>query len=450
MPTLPRAIMALLEPFRPLFTAPTWRKAQILAIGAILTPGARTVSAALRAVGLAEERAFSAYHHVLNRAVWSTLSASRILLNLLLSAFVPAEEPILVGLDETIERRTGPRIQARGVYRDPVRSSKSHFVKAMGLRWLVSCLIVRVAFSPRRWALPFLTVLAPSERYYTTRGRAPKSLTERAGQLLAVVRRWLPERRVIVLGDQTYAALDLLARCVRLDVTAIVRLRLDAALYAPAPPRRPGQVGRPRKKGERLPSLAAQLVDPATVWQRVTLAWYDQGEREVELASGTAVWYSPGKPVVPIRWVLLRDPLGRFQPQALLSTQLTLTPVEIVRLFLHRWQIEVTFEEVRAHLGVETQRQWSDRAIARTTPLLLGLFSWLTLVAHQLHRSDALPIRTAAWYPKSHVTFSDVIAAVRRSLWPAVGFLVSGPTAHPKKPPPSFHDHLINLLCYAA
>ena len=170
-------------------------------------------------------------------------------------------------------------------------------------------------------------------------------------------------------------------------LTCITRLRLDAALYEPAPPRRPGTVGRPRTKGARLPTLAEVLADETTRWQRVTVpGWYGEGERVVEICSATAVWRHAGLPVVPIRWVLLRDPQRRFDPQALLCTDPAREPLQIVRWFVQRWQVEVTFREVRDHLGVETQRQWSDRAIARTTPCLLGLFSIVTLLAARLDR----------------------------------------------------------------
>jgi len=450
VPALPTSIMVLMDPFRPVFTAPTWRKAQVLAVGAILTPGVRTVCAALRTVGLAASIDFGTYHQVLNRAVWSPRRLSAILLGMLVDRLVPVDAPVVTVLDETIERRWGPKINAKGVYRDPVRSSQSHFVKAMGLRWMVLGLVATVPWSPRRWVLPFLTVLAPSARYYADRGRGPKTITARAGQMVLQLRHWLPNRRIILLGDQTYAALELLDRCRRLAITAIVRLRLDAALYEPAVPRTPGQRGRPALKGRRLATLTDRLADPTTIWQRVQLTWYDQTDRLVDIASGTAVWYSSGKPPLPIRWILIRDPLGEFTTQALLSTDPALTPVEILRLFLDRWQIEVTFEEVRAHLGVETQRQWSDLAIARTTPVLMGLFSWLTLVAHRLCPDGQLPVRSATWYPKTSPTFSDVIALVRARLWPVVGFLVSPPTADPQESPTRFVGHLVEMLCYAA
>jgi DDE family transposase len=217
--------------------------------------------------------------------------------------------------------------------------------------------------------------------------------------MLDQVRRWVPQREVIVVADSSFAVLTMRDDLRRLahPVTMITRLRLDAALYAPAPQRPPGQPGRPRVKGTRLPTLQQALLDATTPWTSVTVAgWYREPQRAVDVISATAVWYHTGMPPVPIRWGLIRDPQNQFRPQALLSTDLLLTPTQIVTWFVQRWQVEVTFQEVRAHLGVETQRQWADLASARTTPTLLGLFSVVTLLAHALSAHQDVSPRQAA------------------------------------------------------
>ena len=411
---LPPAMHPTIAPFVPLFSRRVWCHTQVLLVGAILAPGLRTVAAILRVMGLSRCRRFQRYHRVLNRAVWSSRAVSRVLLGVLVAAFAPTG-PIVMGIDDTLERRWGKKIAAKGVYRDAVRSSKGFFVKCSGLRWVCLMLLVPIPWAKRVWALPFLTVLAPSERYHRERGRRHKKLTDWARQMIGQVRRWLPERQIVVVADSGYAVLDLLARCAGLrdPVTVVTRLRLDAALYEPAPPRVPGTRGRPRLKGQRLPTLVSRLADPTTVWTTVTLpAWYGEGPRPVEVVSETAVWYHSGLPPVPLRWVLIRDPAGAFDPRALLCTDVTAEPGQLLEWFVQRWQMEVTQEEVRRHLGVETQRQWSEPAIRRTTPALLGLFSVVALLAHPPMLADPTPMRQAAWYPKHNPTFADALALV--------------------------------------
>jgi hypothetical protein len=406
------------------------------------------VSSALRAVGLAHLPQFQRYHRVLSRAVWSSLSASRILLGLLVATFAPSG-PVIMGIDETIERRRGTKIAAAGIYRDPVRSSHGHFVKVRGLRWISLQLLAPIPWAGRVWALPFLTALAPSERCSQQRRRRYKPLTLWARQLIRVVHRWQPDRRLVVVGDRTYAALEFL-HAVRSVATVVARLRLDAHLCEPAPARLPRQTGRPRLVGARLPNLTAYASDPAASWMPCTLTrWYGERERPIQLLSATAVWYHTGLPPVPIRWVLIRDPWGKFATQAVLSTDVTADPLQIVSWFILRWQLEVTFREVRAHLGVETQRQWSDRAIARTTPALLGLFSLVTLLAHAQIPTRA-SIRRSAWYPKPLPTFADALALVRQQLWMVLTFQTSPSESNRVNIPRALIDHLVDLLCYAA
>jgi len=449
---LPSDFASLLLVFAPLFRSGVWARAQRLLLGAILAPGNRTVCSVLRILGLGEELHFQNYHRVLNRARWSSRATSRILLDLLVRAFAPSG-PLLVGLDDTIERRWGKKIQARGIYRDPVRSSRSHFVKTSGLRWLSLMLLVEIPWARRVWALPCFTVLAPSERYHQKRQQRHKTLVDWGRQMLLQLRRWLPERSLVLVADSGYAALDFLG-CLanrKQPITCITRLRLDAQLYAPALPRRKGQIGRPRRKGVRLPSLQQRVTDRKTKWRTITVPhWYSAGSRTIQVATGTAVWYRVGLPVVPIRWILIRDPQQQFRPQALLSTNLEVAPGQAVQWFVLRWQLETTFAEVRAKLGVESQRQWSDLAIARTTPCLLALFSLVTLWAADLDKRGQLAVRRSAWYRKPQLTFSDTIAAVRQQLWTGSLFACSSKKQDRTETSRLLLQHLTEALCYAA
>jgi len=446
---LPPALLSRLAGLAELFSRPTWSRALLLLAGAVLVPGKRTVTATLRIFGRDQEHDFPAYHAVLNRAAWSSRAVAGRLLRLLVATFVKPDATVVIGLDDTIERRWGRKINARGIYRDPVRSSKGHFVKTSGLRWLSAQLLVEVPWARRIMALPFLTLLAPSSRFYAGKPRPPKTLIDWARQAALQIHRWLPGRRIVMVADSAFAAIDLLA-AVRRHLCLVTRLRLDASLFAPVPPRRRGR-GRPPLKGPRLPKLSHVLLDPGTVWQPHTVAlWYGRTNRLVEIASHTAIWYHPGKPPVPIRWLIVRDPTGELEPQAFLATDLDAQPTDILQWFVSRWQVEVTFQETRAHLGVETQRQWSDLAILRTTPALLGIFSLVTLWAHDIAACSTLTPRGAAWYPKAHPTFSDAIAAVRRKIWAQQIYSMSPIPAETINIPKDIWKRLTNALAYAA
>ncbi len=353
-------------------------------------------------------------------------------------------------IDETLERRWGSRIKARGIYRDAVRSSKSHFVKCSGLRWICLMFVTRISWADKIWALPFLTVLAPSERYHEQQGKRHKKISDWARQLAFQLNRWLPDFESIIVGDNTYAVLELFAARPE-KVNWITRLRMDAALYDPAPVRPKGKRGRNRVKGGRQPALPERLKNPGTKWQKVRFSeWYGEKDKLLEITSGTAIWYHPGKPIVPIRWVLVRDPEGGLDPTAILCTDVGLEPIQIVQHFVKRWQAEVTFEEVRAHLGVETQRQWSDLSIARTTPVLMALFSVVALWGDYLSEQQKLTVFQTAWYQKPKPTFSDVIASVRHRIWDFQDFSMSAQTPDMEKIKTTFLNHLRFMAARAA
>lgn len=446
---LPERFLSRLVEFADLFTRPTWSNVLMLLAGVILAPGRRTVAAALRILGRECDPDFCTFHRILNRAAWSSRAVARQLLIVLVKALVPSGAPVVIGLDDTIERRWGTKISARGIYRDPVRSSKGHFVKASGLRWLSAMVLVKVPWADRVMALPFLTLLAPSKRFYAGKMRAPKTLLDWARQAALQIHRWLPDRYIVLVADSAFAAIEFLA-AVRNHACVVTRLRLDANLFG-FPPQKPKGRGRPPIKGKPHKKLSALIKDRKVSWKRYRVSlWYGRTNRLVDIASGTALWYRSGVPPVPIRWLLVRDPKGELEPQAFLATNLNARPCDILAWFVSRWQVEVTFAEVRAHLGVETQRQWSDKAILRTTPVLLGLFSIVTLWAHDLAKSRKFKPRTTAWYPKAVLTFSDAIAAVRREIWHNQISFMSRPSRDSMKIPRHIWNRMENALAHAA
>jgi DDE superfamily endonuclease len=411
---LPPEIVALLAAFAPLFSDRAWVKAQLLAVGAILATGGRTVCAVLRIMGKSHERHFTNYHRVLNRDAWSCLAAGQILLGLIV-AVIPRDWPIALAADDTIERRSGRRIRAKGCYRDPVRSSRKHVVKCFGLKWVALMTLVPVPWSDRVWALPVLTTLCWPEGA----GRRPahKTSIDWTRQMVLQVRRWLPERELILVLDGGFAAVDLARACQRHQVTMICRLRLDAALYHPPGPRPPGRRGPKPKKGPRQRRLTEWVGRSDTPWVEIDVTWYGGHRKPMRVFSRTGLWHRRGQDPVAIRYVLARDPEGKQPDAAYLCTDERFLPEEILRYVVQRWSVEVTFEEARAHLGLETQRQWSDLAIARTTPVLLGLFSLVALAALRCHEAGLLSPERTAWYAKEEPTFSDCLRLIRARIW---------------------------------
>ncbi|WP_456640528.1 IS701 family transposase [Bradyrhizobium sp. USDA 10063] len=241
-------------------------------------------------------------------------------------------------------------------------------------------------------------------------------MLDRARQAVLQISRWLPGRSIVLVADSAFAAVEFLA-AIHSRVCVVTRLRMDANLFDFPPPKPKGR-GRPPIKGKAQKKLSAVVKDRKVRWRGCHISlWNGRTNRLVEIATGTALWYRSGVKPLPIRWLLVRDPIGELEPQAFLATDLNAKPHDILAWFVSRWQLEVTFEEARAHLGVETQRQWSDKAILRTTPILLGLYSLVTLWTHDLAKARKLKPRTTAWYPKSVLTFGDAIAAVRREIW---------------------------------
>jgi hypothetical protein len=440
----------LLASFRPAFTTPTWQKVVLLVEGTLLTRGRRTITAALRAVGLQEEKHFNLFHHVLNRARWSPLQISRFLFLLLVRTFLLPGTCVELVVDETLERRWGPHILKCGYYHDPVRSSHKQRKISRGLKWLCLMLIVKPPWTSRSWALPFLCILLSSEEVDMRLGRRHKTVPDWTKQLVQLIRRWLPDRPIKLIGDGAYSVVELGTTCRKHQIILIAPLRFDACLYTPPPARQPRQMGRPRLVGQRLPQLDQVLNDPQTIWCKAWVQWYGQGKQQIEWCSGIALWYRGGQAPLPIRWVLTRDLKGERDARAYFSTDQDQSGLSIIIDFMKRWCVEVTFEESRAHLGIETQRQWSDMAIERTTPCLFGLYSVVALLGRSLHPTGDIPFQQTAWYRKQQATFADVLAAVRRHLWNNFSYSTSAQNPDVILLPRSDLARLADVACSSA
>lgn len=445
---LPPEIITVLAYFAPAFTQPSYRKVVVLLAGTILARGRRTVTAALRAVGLQQDKGWAKYHHLLNRASWSGLWVSELLLRLLVSTFVAHGATVDLVIDETLERRWGRKISKRGHWRDSLASSKGMNVSTSGLRWLVLAVVVKLPWSHDYWALPCLSVLLTTPKVSQQLGQRHKTVAQVSGQMVQWARRVLPGRRIKLIGDGAYSVIELGLTCRASGVSLIAPLRLDARLFGPPPSVSGKQVGRPALVGQRLPNLEQVARHSSTLWQRSQVPWYDGRRKVLDWTTGTALWYSTGTAPLPSRWVLARDPAGKLPTRAYFSTDLEQPACALIADVVKRWAIEVTFEESRAHLGVETQRQWNDQAIERTTPALFGLFSLLVLLAQALYPDGQLPLPPSAWYHKTEASFSDVLALVRRALWGNFNYQTSATNPDMLLIPRSDLDRLAYAVCY--
>jgi hypothetical protein len=309
MPSPSASVMQILNVFMLAFTAPAFAKAVVLACGTILTPGPRTISAVLRAVGLKDEAKFGKYHRLLNRDKWDTLLVSRLLLQLIVETCLESTSRIILAVDETLERRWGPQITILGYYRDPIRSTKKRVVITPGIRWLCLSIIVPLPWCKREWALPFLTVALLSPKTSAKLDKRHHTTVDRTAQLICLVRRWLPGRSIVLVGDGAYAAVPLVQHCQRkrIDVTLVSRMLWNARLFDKPDPQPKGKRGPKPKKGKRQPKLSERLTDPNTKWKRIRVNWYGGEKKEIEIATGKALWHRVGMTPVPIRWVLVRS-----------------------------------------------------------------------------------------------------------------------------------------------
>lgn len=423
MPDLPTAILSVLALFAPLFSKPVYKNALLLYVGHILTKGRRTVADILRTLNLHHANNFSKFHWVLSGAKWSGLQASRLLFMAIIKTF--SVEEVIIPIDTHIERRKGEKIKGLGRQRDAVRSTKNKKVLTIGLLWLVACVSVRMPGSLTCWALPFFSQLIPPKRPLSTSrnhgdlntNKKRKTLTEWTIQLIKIVGKWLKGVPYVIVADSAFACHAIAHACVDSNGALISRMRMDARIFN-FPNSNKKIRGRPLLVGKRCPLFSDYLNDPNTIWEKIIVTWYGGKEKELIIYTGVHLWYAFGIPPLPIQWVLIKDPNNEHEPVVLFSTDTTHSVKRIIEMFVSRWSIEVTFEESRRHLGVETQRQWSDKGIERTTPCILGSFSTTVLMAQKLSEEtkSKIPLQEASWYNKTHITFSDVLRYVKLSI----------------------------------
>jgi len=451
MLSLSGTLRELLWTFAPAFTTPTFQNVLVLLVGTVMSPKDRTVSAMLRAAGFLVKKQYTTYHRVLSHRKWDMLLLAFVLASLAF-ALVPSDQPVVCVVDDTTVRRWGKKVYGKGCHRDPVRSTHKKLVHCFGHKWVVIAVLVSMPFTKRLWALPILELLYRPEAQEKAEGKRHCTCIDWARKGSAWLLRKFPSRRFILLGDGGYNSLVFVLWCSRHQdrLTLVGRFHKNAALYAPPEPRKKGQRGRPPKKGKRLLS-PQQEADQATQWTEVTVAWYGQTVKKVHQISKTALWYQVGHDPVPIRWVFVQytDEKNRLKEECFFSTDVKMNPKQIIEHYVTRWNIETTFEEARAHLGLETLENYSENAVKRTVPALLGLFS---LIAIWFHREWHVNpnFQTTPWYRKKEPTFSDALVAIRLDLLHHTFFAPPEWKAGIHLIPPLLRDFLIQRLAQAA
>ena len=449
MLALPVAAEPLIVSLSVAFTEPTFKRIVPLLVGAILTRGRRTVTAVLRTMRTLAGGHWSDYHRVFSRAAW-TLWLPGMLLARAILVWADPDEPVLLPVDDTCCQHRGKKVYGKGCHHDAVRSTHSHVVWRWGHKWVVLSISVKFPFSWRRWALPVLVALYRPKELNQAEHRRHKTPAQLARQLVAVMIHWFPGRKFVVLGDGGYASHELAGFCHRhrRHVALISRFHPDANLYELPVPRRTGQNGRPRTKGRKLATPAKVVASVRR--RRATVSWYGGADRRVELVSGTGQWYKAGEGLVQVRWVFSHDVQGTHRDEYFYSIDPTLEPAPIISWFTARWPIETTFQEMRAHGGLETTRQRTEKSVTRTGPSLFGLFSLVCLIYAE-HRKTRSPRPACTdWYVKSEPTFADAIATVRRLFWEKTVFQQSSHKDAFAKVPARLRNLLLDSLTRAA
>ena len=415
---VPKVVSQITDELKDAFTKPTHARMVTLLLGAVITLGQRTISNILRVLGPLAPGHWSSYHRVLSTRRWWIWAVARIVARLALEAFYPnAREIVFLAGDDTVDEHRGDKVYGKGCHRDAVRSSHTFTAFRWGHKWVVLCVLVRVPWSYRPWALPVLVALYMPVDEDKKQGRRHKTPSELMRQMLAVLMRWFPERKFVFSGDGGFGthALARFAHRHRTRLTLVSRFYPDANLYALPAATRGKKAGRPRKKGRKL--AAPQTVVSRTKQRsRLKVDWYGGKSRRVEVVTETGHWYKSGEGLTPLRWVYVHDLDGTHRDDYFFTTDLDLKPKQIIETFTGRWSIEVMFAEMRSHLGLETTRGRSRNTVLRAAPCLFGIY---TLVVIMYHRMSARWKETPAitWIGKDTTTFSDVITSVRRWLW---------------------------------
>lgn len=423
MLNLPESMIAILVSFTPLFSRSVYENALELLAAHFLCTGKRTVTNLIKRLGKHKDSKFTKYFYVLRKAKWSPFTSSKILFLLIVNRLIPQNARIEINIDTHLNRRRGPKIKGLGYHRDAVASSKQQKVLTTGHNWLVVTICISMFGSKYKWSLPFLSyLLTPEKPLSSSRNEADlkgkkrhKKMTKITCQIIILIRRWLgPKREFVVVADSAFCCREICKTCIKFDVIFCTQLRLDASLYDFPPTQKRGR-GRPRVVGQRLSNLETLLNDRKQKWVRLSALWYSGKTKDLDVLTGTCLWYHNTVGGVPIRWIITKDPTGVNKPIAILVTDFRVCAEQAIALFVGRWPIETTFQEINQHFNLETIHTWSDTSINRTAPTIIASYSLACLIVNESVKDTGIKItpQITSWYEKETVTFSDVMVYLK-------------------------------------
>jgi hypothetical protein len=452
---LPAHLRSFLETFSTVFRRPTFFRFALLLLAGLLTVGGHNVSNLLRTLGAVAPGDPSSYHRFFSARRWSLAALGRRLLGWILDRLVP-QGPVFLAADDTVDEHPGDKVYGKGCHRDAVRSSKSYTAFRWGHKWLVVFVLVAIPGASRLWALPVFVVLCHSEKEDKKNARRHQTPAQRLLQVVLLLRRWFPDREFILAADGGFASHELTSRLVRLaeHSSYVSRFYANAALYDPPPPveykanGKRAKPGQPPVKGKKR-DTPEQVVAATPQRRRLKVAWYGGETRQVEIVSGTGHWYKAGQGLVEVRWVFVQDKTGTHRDEYFYSTDVTMTPQDIIQAYTRRWNVETTFQEMRSYMGLETTRGWKQETVLRAAPCLFGLYSvvvCLYLLTPAKYKAKA----GLHWPGKENLTFSDALRAVRQWLWVEGIFHAAGQKDCFDNLPEDFQDLVLNGLAPAA
>lgn len=437
-------ILSILKNFAPVFSQPTFDNFVFLSIGAILTNGSRTVTNMLRTLGPLRPKHFTCYHNFFRRSTCPLFKLSKILCSLIFSR---CGDSIDLVVDETLSRHKGPKIFGRCFHRDPIRSSKKNVQYTSGHKWVVIGVRFRIPWIKRVWVLPCVMMLWVSEKHASKFKVRHRTYIELTIIMLRLLHRWFPDKHFNIVGDGGFASIELTRFAQKRSwIELVSRLRIDAQLFDEPGQRPKGQRGRKRVKGHRLPSPQQMAENKKLQWQEARLDWYGGLKKDILFINRNAIIYQPGKGTAKISWVLVRDPEGDHRDEAFYTTDLSMNPLEIIRHFIERWSIEVTFEESKRFLQIESSRNRKKESVLRSFPLLLSLFSLITLWYAEHFKEPTQPLTEQDWYSKQEPTFADAMRAIRKEIWDLNLFSMSAKNGDMVKIPSRFMNFISDSL----